>query len=255
MILSPDRKAYKGILQIRGGSIKDHGRNSRKYSTIRIGQHELHDIAVPEDFEKLLVQGKEIELTLNSPSFAAFVLMVASGLLVFTGELSDSDSWLVPGIILFFSSMAYWITSLINAGHEVYSIKSGDMLHRNTTDFQYEELPSHISDPLAGNRQDAMPPGLTNPVAHKEPAPSAVDLPESHPASLPEVEKQAFFPEIKKPDGAAEPIPKLDKSTFNTHIMGVTRLICPSCASEALVMPETNVICGNCKIWMQADKA
>lgn len=247
MILSPDRKAYKGILQIRGGSIKDHGRNSRKYSTLRIGQHELHDIAVPEDFEKLLVQGKEIELTLNSPSFAAFVLMVASGLLVFTGELSDSDSWLVPGIILFFSSMAYWITSLINAGHEVYSIKSGDLLHRNTTDFQYEELPSHISDPLTGNRQDAAPATISDSTSQSvriEPVASAI-----------ESTKNDDLPAIENYVDSNELTPKLDKSTFNTHIMGVTRLICPSCASEALVMPETNVICGNCKIWMQADKA
>ena len=253
MILSPDRKAYKGILQIRGGSIKDHGKNSRKYSTIRIGQHDLHDIAVPESFEQLMVQGKEVELTLNSPSSAAFVLTVASGILVFTGELSDSDEWLVPGIIVFFASLAYWITSLINAGHEVYSIKTGDTLLRSTANFQYGDMPSHITDTPAS--QDAAPSDSTNQIAAVEPEPSIHATTENHPVSLRQAEKQVLFPEINKHEGAAEQVSKSDISTFNSHIMGVTRLVCPNCASEALVLPETNVICGNCKIWMQADKA
>lgn len=42
---------------------------------------------------------------------------------------------------------------------------------------------------------------------------------------------------------------------FNSRILGVSKLICPQCAIEALVEPGVNIICGNCRVWMQVDEA
>lgn len=237
MLLSPTRKAYKGVLQLRGGSIKNHGKDSCKYPTIGIGSHELHDIVVSHYFEKLLVQGNEIELTLSCASFTAFMLAVVGGVLVFTAEISDIDELLITGVVVASVSTLYWFSSLINAGHEIYSIKINNTLYRNNAGVQYEDAaPLHVVQHQTAPATSNMSDGL----AYQVPVSQAGDIPNNGGDSSSGIES------------GADEQPGLSP-VFNSHIHGVSRLICPQCAIEALVMPETNIICGNCRVWMQVD--
>lgn len=252
------------MLQLPGGAIPTPSKDTRKFSTIRIGRQELHDIEVSQYFEQLLVPGEEIELTLTCASFASLVFAVVGGILYFAGESSDFNELLIIGPIVFVVSTFYWLYSFINSGHEIYSVRVNNKLYRDSAVVQYEAsappgLPADIQvdapETPAINLSEGIqhevsaPPAARLPVGvqHEAATPPVTKLPENGHGLLPRVEKHAA-----ESDGERSKTSDLSAG-FNSRISGVSKLTCPQCASEALVMPETNIICGNCRVWMQVD--
>lgn len=74
MSLLPKPKTYVGKLELKGGSIAHHGKNAQHYATLLVNGYALHDVVVPERYEKLLQPGADIELTLCAASLSMFVL-------------------------------------------------------------------------------------------------------------------------------------------------------------------------------------
>ncbi|MDO9010928.1 MAG: hypothetical protein Q7U78_03845 [Gallionella sp.] len=241
-MLLPQRKTYKGIVQLQGGSIKSPGKDTRKFSTIRIGQQELHNIEVPQYFERLLVRGEEIELTLTRASFASFIFAIVSGILYFTGKMSDFSELVIIGPIVFVVSTFYWLISFINSGHGIYSIKANNKLYRGNEDVRYEAAVSPATHSSVGVQYEASAPPITR-------QPEITRPPEKVMVYPLVLENSPILREGERSE-------KSDLSTgFNSRIPGVSKLACPQCDTEALVVPETNIICGDCKVLMQVEKS
>jgi hypothetical protein len=252
------------MLQLPGGAIPTSSKDTRKFSTICIGRQELHDIEVSQYFEQLLLPGEEIELTLTCASSASLVFAIVGGILYFAGERSDFNELLIIGPVVFVVSIFYWFCSFINSGHEIYSVRVNDKLYRDHAVVQYETS----APPAADIQVEASAPpaiNLSAEIQQEAPAPAAVGLP---PSVQPEV---SALPPGKSPGTGYGLSPGIEKHAvakegdrsktsdlpagFNSRILGVSKLICPQCATEALVVPETNIICGNCRVWMQVDNS
>jgi hypothetical protein len=238
------RESYKGVLRLRGGSVSNHGKDSRKYSTISVGLQELNDIVVPRYFEKLLVQGEEIELTLSRASRGAFMFFIIGALLLFAGEILEFNELLMVGVPVFFVSMIYWVASFINAGHEISSVRIKGVLHSGHGEVEYG-APAQPVDKQPVQQESAAKLMIEN--AHEASITTSI--------KTAEVSEDSTFDTKNNTESSVT----LRENTtelahvFNSRILGVTRLVCPQCESEALVMPETNVICGDCRVWMRVE--
>ncbi len=235
-MLLPQRKTYKGIVQLQGGSINSPGKDTRKFSTIRIGQQELHNIEVSQYFEQLLVRGEEIELTLTCASSASFIFAIIGGILYSMGSTSDFSELLIIGPIVFLVSIFYWWVSFIKSGHGIYSIKANNKLYYGDAGVRYEASASPATSLSAGVRYEE----------------SALPITKSP-------EKAVVYPLASKNTPAPREGERSEEfdllAGFSSRIPGVSKLACPECDTEALVVPETNVICGDCKVSMQVDKS
>lgn len=239
-MLLPQRKTYKGILQLQGGSINSPGKDTRKFAIIRIGQQELHNIEVSRYYEQLLVRGEEIELTLTCASLASFIFAIVGGILYFAGKTSDFNELVIIGPVVFVVSLFYWLVSFINSGHRIYSIKANNTLYRGNAGVPHEASASPATP---------SPSGVQYAVQYEVSAPSPAGSPEQGDGFSPGVEKNT---EMREDERTEEP----DLSAgFNSRIPGVSKLACPRCDTEALVVPETRIICGDCKVPMQVDKS
>lgn len=239
-MLLPQRKTYKGIVQLQGGSITSPGKDTRKFSIICIGRQELHNIEVSRYFEQLLVQGEEIELTLTCASFASFICAVVGGILYYTGKTTEFNELVIIGPVIFMVSIFYWFWSLINSGHGIYSIKANDKLYRGNAGVPHEAAVSPVT---------ASPTGVQYGVQYEVSAPSPAQSPEKNEGLSRRVEKHTEARELERAKKSALP------ASFNSRIPGVSKLACPQCDTEALVVPETRIICGDCKVPMQVDRS
>lgn len=217
------RRTYQGKLQLQGGSSRPPGGNSRRYSKIRVGRQELYDVEVSQFFEKLLVDGEEIELTLNGVSAAPALFAMAGVFLYFTGEMSDINPLSIFGTIVFVVSLAYWFFSFINSGHRIYSVRIDGRLYRDDG-VEYEATTPAPAESKRNN-------GLSHEVEKY-----INDL--SH-----EAENVA----------ATSDTAKMNESSVDFRQSEMSKLVCPQCGTMALVMPNTNIICGACKVWMRLE--
>lgn len=192
------------------------GKGSRKYSSILVGREKLHDVVVSQYLAQQMLQGEVIELTLACAGLVPFLIAISGYILLFAGAIFDINFLILCGFIFLVSGTVYWVKSL--SSHEVYSIKVNDRLYRNGVQF------------------DA-------------PVPLAAGQPEKCDGQSHGFENQADTYE-GKPCNTTD-IPQ----RFNSRILGVSKLSCPQCATEALVEFETNLICGSCKTAMQVDNS
>lgn len=256
-------------------SVKYYSETSRTYSTIYVGRAELHDIVIPKSFDSLLALGKEIEITLTSSSSMSLTFGILGAILLVIGEMLDRDDLAMVGLAVFTVGMIYWVTTLINAGHEIYSIKFNNELYRSGEGFEYEDTTAVVSHgllyaadsslnvPSTGVERETAPVtgssvhgieydtapvvGRASPAIQPEPVLPAAKVPEQFDFSRITGKNKIYVPEVTR-DGVTGSTPILQGRN-----LGVSRLVCPKCGAEALVSSGTSIICGNCRVLMQAE--
>lgn len=268
-MLFTTEKIYSGKLIKLGHSVNIEYKNARQYSHIVIGQHVLDDVVVPNEFSKLMRLNEEIELTFHHTSAKSFLVMVLCGFLVLIGTLLDIDALYLGGFLAFLASLIYWVASLMFSSHAIYSIKVNNKLYRDQSYSHDYEFSSVSGSPV--EQSVSIVPVQSEPAAH-----DFAGLPESvKPAVAAKTEitidtlsnipistlNDSHEQNHVYPDRGAEPGARNGKRTratdlipnFKAGVAGVTLLSCPKCAADALVESTTNLICGDCKVWMKAD--
>lgn len=244
----PPQITYSGLLQLQGKPKTIPGSNAHRYPAIIIGDQELFDVEIPEHLEQFMIHGQQIELTLNGISFVPAVFALISVLVYFSGEVADIDMLSLIGTVLFVSSLAYWFLSFINSGHRIHAIRINDRLYENA-DSDYEtpkskpENTDRIAQPARTRPPDTDAPTIAQPNNGKGAYSNdgkriAAELFTTHKTAA------------NKTDTNSVALAKV----FDTLRNETSKLTCPQCGIEALASPNTKLICGNCKVWLQNGK-